>query len=447
MSNLLDLQPSLSLVLTETQGASVTRYVHAPRGIHAQKDAGGVWEWMMQDGLGSVREVLDNNVAVLWSNSFDPYGTGFGSVGTSQTGYGFTGEPTDGMDLVHLRARDYSPALGVFPSLDPFEGMRDRTMSLNGYSWVEGNVPNMVDRSGRISCQVQTLTCPDASQYIPSVDYSLRKYVDTSYTTRDWLDDVIGFLHTFENTFPYLGLQLFANEAESAGNIQAAQNLRHWLGNTGATIDNYDVENMIQSLPKWRNDIRDNILNPSVFGLLNNSTPLAEPIPGCKVYRINTTGGLNPLTGQYDTWRRVGQGSASRTTDANIYGASGISTAPGSTGFQAMYSDLPANADYTRAEYDYFIAMNAFDYSLAESVVVNDTTGDAQVCYRIDIADEYAWFINEGTGLLDRIMAGAEKDRLGTHYDIRGSSMIRCERFNIRQLAGTNSYGLHGPGA
>ncbi len=138
-------------MLAETQGANVTLYVHAPRGIHAQKDVSGNWEWMVNDGLSSVREVVDNNLNVLWSNSFDPYGTGFGAVGTSQTGYGFTGEPTDGIGLIHLRPRDYSPALGVFPSLDPFEGVRDRVMSLNGYSWVEGNVPNMVDPSGERS--------------------------------------------------------------------------------------------------------------------------------------------------------------------------------------------------------------------------------------------------------------------------------------------------------
>ncbi len=95
MSDLLDLQPALSLVLAETQGANVTRYVHAPRGIHAQKDSAGNWEWMVNDSLGSVREVVDNNLNVLWSNSFDPYGTGFGAVGTSQIEFGFTGEPTD----------------------------------------------------------------------------------------------------------------------------------------------------------------------------------------------------------------------------------------------------------------------------------------------------------------------------------------------------------------
>lgn len=37
--NLLDLQPGLAVVLSETAGANTTRYVHSPRGIHAPKDS------------------------------------------------------------------------------------------------------------------------------------------------------------------------------------------------------------------------------------------------------------------------------------------------------------------------------------------------------------------------------------------------------------------------
>jgi RHS repeat-associated protein len=50
--------------------------------------------------------------------------------------------------MFHLRARNYFPNLGTFLSLDPFEGTRSRPMSLNGYSYVEGNVPNWTDPSG-----------------------------------------------------------------------------------------------------------------------------------------------------------------------------------------------------------------------------------------------------------------------------------------------------------
>jgi RHS repeat-associated protein len=143
---LLDTQPGLAVVLGDSDG---NRYVHAPHGIHSQQDSMGNWQWMTQDGLGSVRSVADNNLNVLWTGNPEPFGIYFGESGARQSPYLFTGEYTDPItQLVHLRARDYNPALGVFPSLDPFEGTMQRPMSLNGYSWVEGNVVNSVDKSG-----------------------------------------------------------------------------------------------------------------------------------------------------------------------------------------------------------------------------------------------------------------------------------------------------------
>ncbi|MEP7292497.1 MAG: hypothetical protein ABI835_11975 [Chloroflexota bacterium] len=62
---LLDLQPGLVTVLQATQGSDTTRYLHAARGIHAQQDASDNWTWMLQDGLGSVRSVVDSSLSVL----------------------------------------------------------------------------------------------------------------------------------------------------------------------------------------------------------------------------------------------------------------------------------------------------------------------------------------------------------------------------------------------
>jgi RHS repeat-associated protein len=147
---LLDLQPGLPVVVAETQGANTNRYIHAQRGIHAHKDAAANWEWMVQDGLGSVRGVMGNTGNVLETRQYSPYGEPFGATGSSQTPYGFTGEVTDSNSLLYLRARHYNPAQGVFTSLDPFEGLWDEPMSINGYSYVHGNPTNWTDPSGEI---------------------------------------------------------------------------------------------------------------------------------------------------------------------------------------------------------------------------------------------------------------------------------------------------------
>ena len=168
---LLDMQPGLSVVLAETQGANTTRYVHGPTGIHAHKDNAGNWEWILQDGLGTVRGVVDNNMSVLESRFYDPIGVLLESSGTNQTMYNFTGEPMDGNGLLYLRARYYAPNLGIFPNLDPFEGSMQRPMSLNGYSWVEGNSINATDPSGKC---METTVCDQLQRTGCSVRELLR---------------------------------------------------------------------------------------------------------------------------------------------------------------------------------------------------------------------------------------------------------------------------------
>ena len=167
---LLDVQPGLAVVLAETSGGNTTRYIHAPRGIHAQEASSGIWTWPLQDGLGSVRSVASNTLAVNGMRHYAAYGTPIGGQGSLGIPFGFTGEQTDGNGLVYLRARHYAPSLGIFPSLDPFEGVMDRPMSLNGYSYVEGDPVNMVDPSGEQSQCSDPIICNLISPY----DYALR---------------------------------------------------------------------------------------------------------------------------------------------------------------------------------------------------------------------------------------------------------------------------------
>jgi RHS repeat-associated protein len=95
-----------------------------------------------------VRSELSEAVAVDAVQHYTPYGEPFGQAGTFQSPFAFTGEPVDGNGLVILRARYYNPALGVFPSLDPVEGMVRQTMSLNQYGYVAENPVNLTDPSG-----------------------------------------------------------------------------------------------------------------------------------------------------------------------------------------------------------------------------------------------------------------------------------------------------------
>ncbi len=145
---LLDTQPGLTKVLAATTGTNTDHYIHSVRGIHAMESHAGDWSYMAQDGLGSVRSEIDSLLKVSAAQNYAPYGEPFGGVGNFDTPFAFTGEQTDANGQLYLRARYYHPSLGVFNSRDPFEGITQRPMSLNGYSWVEGNPIMHTDPSG-----------------------------------------------------------------------------------------------------------------------------------------------------------------------------------------------------------------------------------------------------------------------------------------------------------
>ena len=261
---------------------------------------------------------------------------------------------------------------------------------------------------------------------MPPVDYSTRLYIDDSYAQRDWFIDLMNLLAGSSNPIG-IGLAGAAKRAYDVGNVNAARHLNHWLGKSGSELT-VDVDQMLRDLPRWRQDVTENILNPTVVDLLAKVTP-NETYPGCKIHTNRaTTSGFNPNSNRFDTWRRVGQGSRA---DPNIYSDAGISTALDEADFAGFHSDLPVGASYSRQELDWFLAMNAFDYSVSESLVV-DALGNAQLCYRIYVADEYGWYFDVSP--LDTLMAQLEFEGVGTNYDIRGRSRVICEKFHLSDL-------------
>jgi RHS repeat-associated protein len=194
---LLDVQPQLAYVIAATTGGNTDRYVHGPMGIHSMEDAAGNWEYPVQDGLHSVRSVINNALDVLWTGSPEPYGKYYDEVGTRQLAFLFTGEWMDESGWQYHRARYYGPSLGVFASRDPFEGVAGRPMSLNGYSWVEGNPANRIDPSGMYDWYTFTveegdnLSCIAAEGGVPYKAYAefQRQVIDLSNLTNQPISD------------------------------------------------------------------------------------------------------------------------------------------------------------------------------------------------------------------------------------------------------------------
>lgn len=147
---LIDLQPGLAIVLRQTDGTNTNHYVHSPRGIHAVND-GSTWIYPTQDGLGSVRQEVSVAGVIQASGGYRPFGTPEDIQDSYDFPFRFTGEMLDETGIQYHRQRYLKPGIGIFLSLDRFEGMMDRPMSLNGYNYANGNPVNLADPSGMVA--------------------------------------------------------------------------------------------------------------------------------------------------------------------------------------------------------------------------------------------------------------------------------------------------------
>jgi RHS repeat-associated protein len=182
---LMDTQPGLAKLLSDRVNGTTTRTLHGLRGVLMQSggesstpavwgqavwgqatwggSAGNNSVYLLEDGLGSIRGLVNAQGSPTETTTYTPFGQPEGT-GLSGTDFGFTGEYTDETELLYLRARYMNPTMGGFVSLDPFEGVSARPMSLNGYSWVEGNPIDMIDPSG--FCATWDFQCNILADYL-----------------------------------------------------------------------------------------------------------------------------------------------------------------------------------------------------------------------------------------------------------------------------------------
>ncbi len=120
----------------------------------------GETRYLLSDGLGSVRQAMDDNGLVVVYNEFDPYGNPIVNRKSEIANpYGYTGEWwQDEVELLHLRARWYMPGTGTFLSRDAWEGDSRRPLTFNGWSYVEDNPINYTDPTGKCSVDDRNAT-------------------------------------------------------------------------------------------------------------------------------------------------------------------------------------------------------------------------------------------------------------------------------------------------
>jgi RHS repeat-associated protein len=127
-----DAGSALPVVSQETTAGQTTYYVYGLDMISTVQ--GATATYYLTDGLGSTTQLTDGAGAVAGAYTYDAFGSVRSHSG-SATEWSFTGEQNDPTGLEYLRARYYEPAVGRFPTRDPFTGFIAGPQSQNPYTY------------------------------------------------------------------------------------------------------------------------------------------------------------------------------------------------------------------------------------------------------------------------------------------------------------------------
>jgi RHS repeat-associated protein len=106
---------------------------------------GGTSYYFSEDHLGSIREMTNSSGAIVWQQSFDPYGVPTTIVSTTAADFGYAGyyvHSRSGLNLT--RTRSYNVSLGRFINRDPIE----ERGGMNLYAYVANGPTLLTDPSG-----------------------------------------------------------------------------------------------------------------------------------------------------------------------------------------------------------------------------------------------------------------------------------------------------------
>jgi RHS repeat-associated protein len=145
----------LPQVLIAQQGETTSRYLRGLSLLAEQRGTGAAaWQYLLPDGLGSVRQVADPTGQVTLAQAYDPFGNLIrrSAAGGQRSAYGFAGEEQDPLTgQVFLRARTYAPATGRFLQADPLPGIPGQPNTLHRYAYAFNNPVNFVDPAGTMT--------------------------------------------------------------------------------------------------------------------------------------------------------------------------------------------------------------------------------------------------------------------------------------------------------
>ena len=140
----------LSQLLIKTENNAVTKYVYG-LGLIGEETSGNFKTYHF-DYRGSTVAITDKSGNVTDTFEYDTYGRLKDRTGTTKTPFLYNGRDgvitEDDTGLIYMRARYYSTALRRFVNADKLHGDISNALSLNRYSFCNGDPANGVDPLG-----------------------------------------------------------------------------------------------------------------------------------------------------------------------------------------------------------------------------------------------------------------------------------------------------------
>jgi RHS repeat-associated protein len=112
----------------------------------------GVTQYVLADGLGDTRTLVDTGGAVTDTLAYDAWGNVLSRTGGTPVDHLHHGERYDpNAQFYYLRARWMDPSIGRFTQMDPFQGFSADPASLHKYTYANANPMAYSDPSGNFS--------------------------------------------------------------------------------------------------------------------------------------------------------------------------------------------------------------------------------------------------------------------------------------------------------
>ncbi|MCK4457419.1 MAG: RHS repeat-associated core domain-containing protein [Thermoplasmata archaeon] len=131
-----------------------TAHVYA-NGLHIASVTSSDIEFHVQDHIGSVRAVVDDQGSVLWTLDYEPFGLEIGPPSERRFKYidgqeipPSGSDPVWNLDLYCLGSRFYDPKIGRFISRDPSPGLLRLPQTMNPYAYSANNPVTYSDPEG-----------------------------------------------------------------------------------------------------------------------------------------------------------------------------------------------------------------------------------------------------------------------------------------------------------